>query len=59
MAFDKKYPNRKDWRKPYYDSRRHDWSCRNHGSCDYCRGNRLHKSMVRLLSAEQQLKEDS
>lgn len=32
---------KKDYPKKF-DSRRFDWSCRNHGSCDYCRRNRLH-----------------
>ena len=31
----RKYPKK-------FDSRRFDWSCRNHGSCAYCRRNRLH-----------------
>lgn len=34
------YPNRKDHRAPYYDTRRFDSSCKNHGSCDYCVSNR-------------------
>ena len=36
MSFDKEYPNRKDWRKPYRRSKRFDRTCRNHGSCGYC-----------------------
>ena len=36
MSFDHYYPNRKDWRKPYYRSARWDWTCRNGGSCNYC-----------------------
>lgn len=31
-------------KKPYpkkFDARRFDWSCKNHGSCDYCKNNRL------------------
>jgi len=31
-------------RKPYRQSRRFDASCRCHGSCPWCRGNRLHNS---------------
>lgn len=41
MAFDNYYPNRKDWRKPYYKSKVFDWTCRNHGACSYCKNNRL------------------
>ena len=41
MAFDNKYPNRKDWRKPYRDSRAFDRYCRTeYGICDYCSNNR-------------------
>lgn len=32
---------KKDYPKKF-DSRRFDWSCRCHGSCSYCRRNRLH-----------------
>jgi hypothetical protein len=32
---------KKDYPKKF-DSRRFDWTCRNHGSCDYCRRNRTH-----------------
>jgi hypothetical protein len=47
MSFDKEYPNRKDKRKPYYKSKRFDRSCRNHGSCGYCEGNRTHHNKKR------------
>ena len=46
MSFNKKYPKSKDARKrmkPYYDSRAFDHTCRNHGSCSWCKGNRTHK----------------
>lgn len=43
MGFDKNYPNRKDRRKKYYDSRAAAGTCRSHGSCTWCLGNRLHK----------------
>ena len=47
MSFDKSYPNRKDIRKPYYKSAYFDRSCRNHGSCGYCEGNRTYSSKHR------------
>lgn len=40
MSFDKRYPNRKDRRKPYKGSKAFDRSCRNHGGCGYCVDNR-------------------
>lgn len=45
MAFYNKYPNRKDWRKPYMgrDPRAVNGHCQNHQSCPWCRANRLHK----------------
>jgi hypothetical protein len=44
MTFDNNhYPNRKDNRRVYkYNiAKQCDRSCRNNGSCDYCRGNRM------------------
>lgn len=40
-SFYKHYPNRKDWRKPYWDSRKYCKSCTAHGSCPHCREGRL------------------
>lgn len=40
MSLDKAIEHGKEKRKPYYDSRRFDCSCRNHGSCSYCQSNR-------------------
>lgn len=47
MAFDNQYKNRKDKRKEYFGSKRFDKSCRNHGSCGYCKGNRTHSNRKR------------
>lgn len=33
----------KEKRKEYYGSKAIYCSCRNHGSCEYCRNNRLHQ----------------
>lgn len=30
-------------KRPYTGSKRFDRTCRNHGACPWCRGNRLHK----------------
>lgn len=64
MAFDNLYPNRKDWRKPYYDSRRFDWSCRstnpNHGgrgNCGYCRNGKTFFDRKKRRAADLDLKE--
>ena len=31
------------FKKPYTKSKRFDKTCRNHGSCPWCLGNRMHK----------------
>lgn len=45
MSLDKAIKYGKEKRKEYYDSRAIACSCRNHGSCDWCRVNRLHQSI--------------
>ena len=54
MSFDKEYPNRKDQRKQYRDSRQFDRTCRSHGSCSYCVEGRQHKQQ---RDADTQIKE--
>jgi ubiquitin len=54
MSFDRPYPNRKDKRKPYRGSAQHDRTCRNHGSCPYCKSNRQHANKKREQSAKDQ-----
>lgn len=39
---DKAIRSGKEHRKPFYGSKAIDCSCRNHGSCPYCMGNRLY-----------------
>jgi hypothetical protein len=41
----------------YTGSKRFDRTCRNHGSCDYCRENRLIQSRKRLEAYRDSLKE--
>lgn len=55
MPFDNYYANRKDWRRPYRKSKAFDRSCRNHGSCAWCEGNRLYSYWKRSWLAEQQV----
>lgn len=42
MSLTKAILHGKEQRKPYRKSKRFDKTCRNHGSCPYCRDNRLH-----------------
>ena len=43
MSLDKVIEHGKEKRKQYYGAKAVDRTCRNHGSCDWCKGNRLHK----------------
>jgi len=43
MSFDKAYPNRKDHRQEYKDSKQFDRTCRSHGSCAHCAAQRQYK----------------
>ena len=43
MSLDKAILHHKEHRKPYRGAKAVDRTCRNHGSCEYCKGNRLHK----------------
>lgn len=43
MSLDKAIKHGKEKRKPYYGSKAFDSSCRNHGSCGYCEGNRRYQ----------------
>ena len=40
---DKAIAHGKEKRKPYHGAKAKARSCRNHGSCAYCRENRMHK----------------
>ena len=49
MSLDKAIKHKKEKRKSYRGSKRCDKSCRNNGSCSYCRSNRTHKNNKRKL----------
>ena len=60
MSMDKAIEHGKEHRKPWRGnarSKNFDKTCRNHGSCDYCKFNRLHTFMKNELAAEVKLKE--
>ena len=46
MALDKAIQHGKEHRKPYTGGKAIDRTCRNHGSCDWCKSNRLHASNI-------------
>lgn len=43
MSLDKAIEHGKEHRRPYTGGKAIDKSCRNHGSCDWCKGNRMYK----------------
>jgi len=44
MALDKAIKSGKEHRKPYRGAKAVDSTCRNHGSCSWCLGNRINKN---------------
>jgi len=46
MSLDKAIAHGKEHRKPYIGNKAIDRTCRNHGSCDWCKQNRLHKFIL-------------
>ena len=55
MSLDKSINSGKEKRKPYYKSGKFDTSCRPHGGCPYCEGNRNYSENKRKDSANEQL----
>ena len=43
MTLEKAIEHNKEKRKPYRKAKAVDKSCRNHGGCEYCKGNRLYQ----------------
>ena len=57
MSLDKAIKHGKEHRKPYRKAKAVDATCRNHGSCPYCRGNRLYqvkKEKERIESCQEE-----
>lgn len=57
MSNDKAVESGKLKREPYRRSKRFDKSCRNHGSCGYCQGNRQHSNELRERIAQEKLED--
>lgn len=57
MSLDKSIQSGKSHRNPYRGAKAIDATCRNHGSCKWCEGNRTYKNDKRELAAEQELTE--
>ena len=52
MSLDKAIEHKKEKRKPYRKAKAVDKTCRNHGSCLWCRSNRLHKFRDKYLKGD-------
>ena len=48
MSLDKSIEHGKEKRKPYRGAKAIDCTCRNHGSCEWCKRNRLFKFRDKL-----------
>lgn len=57
MSLNKSIAHGKERRKPYQGAKAIDRTCRNHGSCWWCKGNRIHNSNKREDQQAQKLKE--
>ena len=59
MSLEKAIQHGKEKRKQYKGrtSKLFDWSCRNHGSCGYCKNNRLRNFNVQKFSAIEEILE--
>lgn len=57
MGFEKAIEHGKTKRKAYRGSKAFDYSCRNHGSCSWCEGNRTYKNKKRELKSKDYLNE--
>ena len=44
MSLDKAIKHGKEHRKPYRRAKAVDATCRNHGTCKYCEGNRTYQA---------------
>jgi len=57
MSLDKAVKHKKEKRKPYYKSKRFDKTCRNHGSCGYCKDNRTKKINEKAKELDKELED--
>lgn len=56
MGLEKAIFSGKERRKPYYGAKAKDHTCRNHGSCSWCKANRLHNNKKQKSAAESRWK---
>jgi len=52
MSLDKAIQHNKEHRKQYRGSKAIDCTCRNHGSCDWCKENRIIRTLKEIERCE-------
>jgi hypothetical protein len=57
MSLDKSIKSGKEKRREYRGAKKIDHTCRNHGSCSYCRDNRLYSKKIKHIDAIEQIEE--
>ena len=57
MSLDKAIIHGKEWRRQYIGSKAIDSSCRNHGSCEFCRKNRQYSELKEKAKLDYEEKE--
>lgn len=58
MSLDKAIEHGKEKRKPYRVEKSIDATCRNHGSCPWCKGNRTHGNKKREPAPDTNLRDN-
>lgn len=58
VPLDKAIEHGKEHRKQYRRSKSFDRTCRNHGSCAYCRGSRTNKDIAKQKAFDEQIVEN-
>ena len=58
MGLEKAIQHGKEKRRPYKGAKAVDCSCRNHGTCKWCRENRMYKTIRELVRTKQELNEN-
>ena len=58
MALNKAIEHGKEKRQPYRGTKAYVCSCRNHGTCEWCKRNRMYKTIRDLARTRQEIKEN-
>ena len=57
MSLNKAIESGKEKRRPYSGAKAVDCTCRNHGSCSWCRKNRLYQRLKVIEASKSELEE--